>query len=80
MAFDTAWRLLGHAADTEDVVQEALLDAFQLHGRQRVDNWGGLLRHLAARRAIDRLRKRRRMRPLPSESLARIGRARIGPA
>ncbi len=59
MAFDTAWRLLGHAADTEDVVQEALLDAFQLHARQPVENWGGLVRQLATRRAIDRLRQRR---------------------
>jgi RNA polymerase sigma-70 factor (ECF subfamily) len=59
LAFDAAWRLLGHAADTEDVVQEALLDAFRLHARQPVDNWGALVRHLATRRAIDRLRKRR---------------------
>jgi RNA polymerase sigma-70 factor (ECF subfamily) len=59
MAFDTAWRLLGHVADTEDAVQEAFLTAFQLHRRQEVANWGGLLRHLAAQRAIDRLRKRR---------------------
>jgi RNA polymerase sigma-70 factor, ECF subfamily len=58
MAFDTAWRLLGHAADTEDAVQQALLDAFQLHQRHAVGNWGGLLRHLATRRAIDRLRDR----------------------
>jgi RNA polymerase sigma-70 factor (ECF subfamily) len=63
MAFDTAWRLLGHAADTEDVVQEALLEAFRLHRRQPVRNWGGLLRHLATRRAIDRLRQRRTDRP-----------------
>lgn len=64
MAFDTAWRLLGHVADTEDAVQEALLDAFRLHGRRSVVNWGGLLRHLATRRAIDRLRKRRTVDPL----------------
>jgi RNA polymerase sigma-70 factor (ECF subfamily) len=69
MAFDTAWRLLGHAADTEDAVQEALLDAFQLHGRQPVSNWGGLLRHLATRRAIDRLRKQRRAVPLALKPL-----------
>jgi RNA polymerase sigma-70 factor, ECF subfamily len=67
MAFDTAWRLLGHVADTEDAVQEALLDAFRLHGRQPVVNWGGLLRHLATRRAIDRLRKRDTVDPLPPE-------------
>jgi RNA polymerase sigma-70 factor (ECF subfamily) len=65
MAFDTAWRLLGHVADTEDVVQEALLDAFRLHSRQPVGNWGGLLRQLATRRAIDRLRERRTRPPLP---------------
>jgi RNA polymerase sigma-70 factor (ECF subfamily) len=63
LAFDTAWRLLGHAADTEDAVQEALLEAFRLQGRQPVSNWGGLLRHLATRRAIDRLRKRRKAAP-----------------
>ena len=68
MAFDTAWRLLGHAADTEDVVQEALLDAFRLHQRQPVANWGGLLRQLATRRAIDRLRKRCMVDPLPPKS------------
>jgi len=70
MAFDTAWRLLGHVADTEDVVQQALLDAFRLHGRQPVGNWGGLLRKLATRRAIDRLRERRTARPLPPEPMA----------
>lgn len=67
MAFDTAWRLLGHVADAEDVVQESLLDAFQLHARRAIDNWGGLLRHLATRRAIDRLRRRRKTETLPCE-------------
>ncbi len=67
MAFDTAWRLLGHAADTEDAAQEALLEAFRLHGRQPVRNWGGLVRHLATRRAIDRLRQRRTVLPLRRE-------------
>jgi len=59
LAFDVAWRLLGHAADTEDVVQDALLDAFRLRAGQPVENWGALVRQLATRRAIDRLRKRR---------------------
>jgi RNA polymerase sigma-70 factor (ECF subfamily) len=63
MAFDTAWRLLGHTADAEDALQDALLDAHQLQSRQPVDNWGGLLRRLVTRRAIDRLRARR---PAPS--------------
>ena len=63
MAFDTAWRLLGHTADAEDALQDALLDAHQLQSRESIDNWGGLLRRLVTRRAIDRLRTRR---PAPS--------------
>lgn len=59
MAFDTAWRLLGHAADAEDAFQDAMLDAVELQSRQPVENWGGLLRRLVTRRAIDRLRSRR---------------------
>ena len=52
MAYETAWRILGHVADTEDVVQDALLAAFQIHQKSPVQNWGGLLRHLSAQRAI----------------------------
>jgi RNA polymerase sigma-70 factor (ECF subfamily) len=59
MAFDTAWRILGRVQETEDVVQEALLGAFRLQQQHGVDNWGGLLRHLATARALDVLRKRR---------------------
>lgn len=70
MAFETAWRMLGHAADTEDVVQEAFLDALEVYRRQAINNWGGLLRHLAIRRAIDRVRKRRGSAPLPPKSPA----------
>lgn len=59
MAFRTAWRILGHAADTEDVVQESLLEAFEVHTAQTVANWGGLLRRIATYRALDALRRRR---------------------
>jgi RNA polymerase sigma-70 factor, ECF subfamily len=60
MAFETAWRVLGNASDTEDAVQEAFLDALRLHRRATpIGNWGALLRHLASRRALDLLRKRR---------------------
>ena len=64
MVFGTAWRILGHAADTEDVVQEVFLEAFRLRGVDVVRHWGGLLRRLAACRALDRLRQRK-----PSHSL-----------
>jgi RNA polymerase sigma-70 factor (ECF subfamily) len=58
MVFGTAWRILGHAADTEDVVQEVFLQACQLARAGTVRHWGGLLRRLAACRALDRLRQR----------------------
>jgi RNA polymerase sigma-70 factor, ECF subfamily len=67
MAFDTAFRLLGNAADAEDATQEALLDAIELHTRHAIANWGGLLRQFATRRAIDRLRRRRQLHDLPLE-------------
>ena len=63
MVFGTAWRILGHAADTEDVVQEVFLEAYRLRA-ESVRHWGGLLRRLAACRALDRLRQRK-----PSHSL-----------
>jgi RNA polymerase sigma-70 factor (ECF subfamily) len=60
MAFETAWRVLGHVHDAEDAAQEALLDALRLHrDGGGVDNWGGMLRRLATCRALDRLRQRR---------------------
>jgi RNA polymerase sigma-70 factor, ECF subfamily len=62
MVFGTAWRILGHTADTEDVVQEVFLAAHRL--RDHVRHWPALLRRLATCRALDRLRQRK-----PSTSL-----------
>ena len=67
MAFAAAWRVLGHAGDAEDAVQEALLDAFDLHRSQSVASWGALLRRLATCRALDLLRKRRSVEPLSAQ-------------
>jgi RNA polymerase sigma-70 factor (ECF subfamily) len=57
--FGTAWRILGHAADTEEVVQEVFLQAYRMQQTQPVKHWAGLLRRLAACRALDRLRQRK---------------------
>src|SRR5262249_10431273 len=57
--FGTAWRILGHAADAEDVVQEVFLQVHQLRQKEEVRSWGAFLRRLAACRALDRLRQRR---------------------
>jgi RNA polymerase sigma-70 factor (ECF subfamily) len=70
MAFDTAWRLLGDVGDAEDVVQDALMDAFRIHSQRQIDNWGGLLRRLAVCRAIDRLRARQKVQPFTYEPVA----------
>jgi len=59
-------RILGVGPDAEDVTQEVFLEAFQLQQRQVVANWAGLLRMMATRRALDRLRLRRRR---PTEPL-----------
>ncbi len=64
VVFGTAWRILGHVADTEDVVQEVFLQAYRMRSAQPVRHWPGLLRRLATCRALDRLRQRK-----PSVSL-----------
>ena len=40
-------------------LQEAMLDAVRLARQRRIESWGGLLRRLAACRALDLLRKRK---------------------
>ncbi len=69
LVFGTAWRILGHAADTEDVVQEVFLQVYEMRGRQPVRHWPALLRRLAACRALDRLRRRKNVVPLNGLSL-----------
>jgi RNA polymerase sigma-70 factor (ECF subfamily) len=68
--FGTAWRILGHAADTEDVVQEVFLEAYRLRAAEPVRCWPALLRRLAACRALDRLRQRRTVLSLNGLSVA----------
>jgi RNA polymerase sigma-70 factor, ECF subfamily len=54
----TAYRILGHAADTEDAVQAAFMDAVRVARKTEVANWGALLGHLTTCRALDLLRRR----------------------
>ena len=73
MVFGTAWRILGHAADAEDVVQEVFLEAHRLRQSQPVANWAGLLRKMTAFRAVDCLRQRKPVESLNGKSLAGLG-------
>lgn len=68
--YGTALRILGHAADAEDVVQEVLLEAFQRFESNDTCEWTGLLKRMAVFRAMDRLRRRRSSAPFiePAES------------
>jgi RNA polymerase sigma-70 factor (ECF subfamily) len=69
LVFATAWRILGHTADTEDIVQEVFLQVHQMQQTQTVRHWPGLLRRLAACRALDRLRQRKHTVSLNGMSL-----------
>lgn len=56
----TVYRILGNAADAEECFQEVFLAAVRVSRRGPVESWHALLVHLAAARAVDRLRRRRR--------------------
>lgn len=58
MVWKTAYRVLGNRADAFDCLQDTFLAAVQFSQRQEVRDWPALLQHLAAARAIDRLRRR----------------------
>ncbi len=63
LAYTTAWRLVGDAAEAEDLAQEALFRA-HLRLRELRDGaqFGPWLRRIAANLAVSRLRRRGRLR------------------
>jgi RNA polymerase sigma-70 factor (ECF subfamily) len=65
-----AMRIVGSAADAEELVQEAFMKAYQYGQREKVNNWGGLLHRFVVNAALDHLRKRRTTVSLPEDSLA----------
>jgi RNA polymerase sigma-70 factor (ECF subfamily) len=60
----TAHRIVGDRADADECFQEAFLAAWEVARKGPVKDWRALLTHLAAARAVDRLRQRVRRRPL----------------
>lgn len=68
----TVYRILKDHAEALDCCQDVFLEAFRRAEKKPVEDWRGLLRWLATRRAIDRLRQRernnRRLAGLPDAS------------
>ncbi len=62
--FGIAWRILGHAQDAEDVVQEVFGEAHRQSNGTPPTCWPALLRRMATCRALDALRRRRTVVPL----------------
>ena len=67
IVFGAAWRVLGNAADAEDVAQEVFLQVYRQFHLSTVRNWPGLLCRLATCRALDCLRKRKSLVELADE-------------
>ncbi len=54
-----AFKILGSEHDAEEVAQEVFTEAFQVHQREIVRDWTGLLVRLATLRSLDRRRTRK---------------------
>ncbi|ALN55868.1 RNA polymerase sigma factor SigX [Lysobacter enzymogenes] len=66
LVFQAAYRVLGDAAQAEDVQQEVFLRLLQSDGRDAIESWPAYLSAAASRAAIDVLRRQRRWwRALP---------------
>lgn len=56
-------RVIGNAADAEDVSQEVFIEAFERFQSNEAHHWTGLLRRMAICRSVDFLRKKKAMEP-----------------
>lgn len=66
---DAALRILGNAGDAEDVAQEVFCEILRLGRMEQYFNQPALVRTIAVRRALDRLRRRRSIGELNDEML-----------
>ena len=64
-------RILGSGSEAEDVSQETFVAAYRAWQSGSIENWGGLLRRIATRRAIDFLRQRRESSTLEADPPSR---------
>jgi RNA polymerase sigma-70 factor (ECF subfamily) len=70
VAYRIARRILGHAADAEDVCQEVFAEVHRLAANGTVENLPGLIRRLSGLRSLDQLRRRKPTSPLGDMELA----------
>lgn len=59
IAYQTSWRILGHAQDCEDVLQEVFIEAFRYFESGKVRNPKAFLYRLVTFRSLDTLRRRK---------------------
>ncbi|HLJ11750.1 MAG TPA: sigma-70 family RNA polymerase sigma factor [Planctomycetaceae bacterium] len=64
LVFGVAYRILGSVHDAEDIAQDAFRETFELARRGKVTDWRGCLCRIAAFRAIDAVRRRRKFSQL----------------
>ncbi len=57
--YRTAWRILGHTQDCEDVLQEAFIEAHKMFVAGKIGNPQAFLNRLVTFRALDALRRRK---------------------
>jgi len=69
-AYRIARRILGQAADAEDVCQDVFFELHRLSKEKSIRNWPGLVRRLSTLRSLDRLRGRRPLAALDDISTA----------
>lgn len=60
LVWETVYRFVENEADAADCFQETFVSALEFSRKETVRNWPGLLKRLAATRALDRLRNRTR--------------------
>jgi RNA polymerase sigma-70 factor, ECF subfamily len=68
--FRIAFRILGSVHDAEDVSQLVFAEAFRVRADGPVQSWTGLFARLATVRAIDHLRRRRKVHTLGDDDRA----------
>jgi RNA polymerase sigma-70 factor (ECF subfamily) len=72
MVFLTAFRIVGCAADAEDVSQEVFAEAYSQAASHEVVSWAAWLRKLAVFRALDQRRRRRANVSLDTDVFASV--------